>query len=134
MHTTSEAMAGTYVASTPGYQAYQALRAGFTIAPIIAGADKFFGFLTNWEQYLAPVIPTVMPAHTFMLIVGVIEIVAGLLVAVMPRIGAYIVCAWLLGIIGNLLLLGGYYDIALRDLGLAIGAFALGRLSEEYKK
>ncbi|HEX7779887.1 MAG TPA: hypothetical protein VF424_11630, partial [Vicinamibacterales bacterium] len=74
------------------------------------------------------------PAHTFMLIVGVIEIVAGLLVAVMPRIGAYIVCAWLLGIIGNLLLLGGYYDIALRDLGLAIGAFALGRLSEEYKK
>ena len=134
MHTTSEAMAGTYVASTPGYQAYQALRAGFTIAPIIAGADKFFGFLTNWEQYLAPVITTVMPAHTFMLIVGVIEIVAGLLVAVMPRIGAYIVCAWLLGIIGNLLLLGGYYDIALRDLGLAIGAFALGRLSEEYKK
>lgn len=134
MHTTREAMAGTYVASTPGYQAYQALHAGFTIAPIIAGADKFFGFLTNWEQYLAPVVTTVMPAHTFMLIVGVIEIVAGLLVAIKPRIGAYIVCAWLFGIIGNLLLLGGYYDVALRDLGLAIGAFALGRLSEEYAK
>ena len=134
MHTTHAATAGTYVASTPGYQAYQALHVGFTIAPIIAGADKFFGFLTNWEQYLAPFVTTMVPAHTFMLVVGVIEIVAGLLVAVMPRIGAYIVCAWLLGIIGNLLLLGGYYDIALRDLGLAIGAFALGRLSEEYKK
>lgn len=134
MHTTQAATAGTYVASSPAYQAYQALHIGFTIAPIIAGADKFFGFLTNWEQYLAPFVATIVPAHTFMLAVGVIEIVAGLLVAFMPRIGAYVVCAWLLGIIVNLLILGGYYDIALRDLGLAIGAFALGRLSEEYGK
>jgi uncharacterized membrane protein HdeD (DUF308 family) len=73
-----------------------------------------------------------MPVHTFMPVVGVIEILAGLIVAVKPRIGAYIVCAWLLGIIVNLIMLGSYYDVALRDLGLAIGAFALGRLSQEY--
>ena len=100
----------------------------------LAGADKFFGLLTNWEQYLAPAVANIVPAHTFMLVVGAVEIAAGLLVAVMPRIGAYVVCAWLLGIILNLLMLGAYYDIALRDLGLAIGAFALGRLSEEYSK
>jgi hypothetical protein len=119
------------VAASPSHQAYQALHVGFTIAPILAGADKFFNWMTNWEQYLAPFVTTLVPAHTFMLAVGVIEIVAGLLVAVKPRIGAYVVCTWLLGIIVNLLVLGGYYDIALRDLGLAIGAFALGRLSEE---
>ena len=126
------------VTSSPSYQAYQALHVGFTIAPILAGADKFVGLLTNWDKYLAPaaanVITPVMPAHTFMLAVGVIEIVAGLLVAVMPRIGAYVVCAWLVGIIVNLLMLGSYYDIALRDLGLAIGAFALGRLAQEHSK
>ena len=70
MHTTHAATAGTYVASTPGYQAYQALHVGFTIVPIIAGADKFFGFLTNGEQYLAPFVTTMVPAHTFMLVVG----------------------------------------------------------------
>ena len=136
MHTSQAATAGTYshVTVTPGYQAYLALYVGFIVAPIVAGADKFFGLLTNWEQYLAPVVANIVPAHTFMLAVGGIEIIAGLLVAVKPRIGAYIVCAWLVGIILNLLMLGAYYDIALRDLGLAIGAFALGRLSEEYSK
>lgn len=136
MHTTQAATAGTYsdVSITPGYQAYLALYVGFIVAPIVAGADKFFGLLTNWEQYLAPAVANLVPAHTFMLVVGAVEVAAGLLVAVMPRIGAYVVCAWLLGIILNLLMLGAYYDIALRDLGLAIGAFALGRLSEEYSK
>jgi hypothetical protein len=123
-------------AVSPGYQAYQALHIGFTIAPLVAGLDKFFYWLTNWDQYLAPTIASmvanVMPVSTFMQAVGVIEILAALLVALKPRIGAYVVCAWLVGIIVNLLLLGGYYDIALRDLGLAIGAFALGRLSQEY--
>jgi uncharacterized membrane protein YphA (DoxX/SURF4 family) len=124
----------TRVTSSPSYQAYQALHVGFTIAPIIAGADKFVGFLTNWDKYLAPFVGNYVPAHTFMLAVGVIEIVAGLLVAVMPRVGAYVVCAWLVGIIVNLLMLGSYYDVALRDLGLAIGAFALGRLAQEHSK
>src|SRR5262245_2231191 len=81
------------VMSSPSYQAYQALHVGFTIAPIIAGADKFVGLLTNWDKYLAPIVGNYVPAHTFMLAVGVIEIIAGLLVAVMPRIGAYVVCA-----------------------------------------
>jgi uncharacterized membrane protein YphA (DoxX/SURF4 family) len=130
---TQTATAGAYPHATasPAYQAYQALHIGFTIAPIVAGVDKFFHFLTNWNQYLAPQIASVVPASTFMLAVGVIEVIAGLLVAFVPRIGGYLACAWFLGIIGNLLLLGGYYDIALRDLGLAIGAFALARLSEE---
>jgi hypothetical protein len=140
MNSINAAAAEAYptVVSTPSYsyQAFQALRAGFTIAPIVAGADKFVGLLTNWDKYLAPAatnaIAAVMPAHTFMLVVGVIEILAGLIVAVKPRIGAYIVCAWLLGIIVNLIMLGSYYDVALRDLGLAIGAFALGRLAQEY--
>jgi uncharacterized membrane protein HdeD (DUF308 family) len=85
----------------------------------------------NWDMYLAPVIVRIspIPAHTLMMVIGVIEIIAGILVAIKPRIGAYIVAAWLCGIITNLLLLSGYYDIALRDFGLALGAIALGRLS-----
>lgn len=113
-------------------QAFRALQVGFTVAPILAGADKFLGILTDWTQYLWPAIPDLlgMSAATFMSIVGVIEIVAGILVAVRPRFGGYLVAAWLVGIIINLLLLGSYYDVALRDLGLAIGAFALARLAE----
>ena len=114
------------------HQAFQILRLGFTVAPIIAGLDKFLQLLTNWDKYVAPAVPATLgiAPHTFMMIVGVIEIAAGLLVAVRPRFGGYLVSAWLVGIIVNLLLVGGYLDVALRDLGLAMGAFALARLAE----
>jgi hypothetical protein len=122
-------------AHRPAYQAYLILYAGFIVAPLIAGADKFFHFLVNWDQYLAPAIPGILhlTPHTFMLIVGVIELVAAGLVAVKPRIGAYVVAAWLWGIIVNLLMIPGYYDIALRDFGLSLGALALGRLAEDFE-
>jgi len=115
-----------------GYQGYELLHIAFTIAPIIAGLDKFFNFLTNWEQYLAPAFNVFGNAHITMMVVGVIEIIAGILVWVKPRIFAYVVALWLLGIIINLLLLHNFYDIALRDLGLLLGALALGRLSTVY--
>ncbi len=120
--------------SHPAFQAYQILHWGFAALPVIAGIDKFFHLLTNWDQYLAPFVTNLLhvSAHTFMLAVGVIEIGAGLLVAFKPKIGAYIVFAWLLGIVVNLLLAHGWYDIALRDFGLSLGALALGRLSQKY--
>src|SRR5438105_3578894 len=101
--------------AAPAYQAYQALHFGFTVAPIIAGVDKFTRLLANWDAYLAPAIAKMLPfsPHTFMMIVGVIEIAAGLLVAFKPRIFAYVVSVWLVGIIINLLLCGMYFDIAL---------------------
>jgi hypothetical protein len=122
------------LASQPAYQSYLMLLTGFAVLPIIAGFDKFFHLLVNWDQYLAPQATQVMPVsgHTFMLAVGVIEIAAGLLVALRPRIGAYVVALWLWGIIINLLLIPGFYDIALRDFGLSVGAFALARLSREF--
>jgi hypothetical protein len=112
-------------------QAQRILHAGFVVLPILAGLDKFAHFLVDWDRYLAPVVASMLPIspHAFMLIVGVIEIAAGLLVAVRPDIGAWVVAAWLWGIIGNLLLARGYYDIALRDFGLSLGAIALARLS-----
>ena len=90
--------------------------------------------LVNWDQYLAPLVTQILPvtAHTFMLVVGVIEIAAGILVAIQPRIGAYVVALWLWGIILNLLLVPGFYDVALRDFGLSLGALALARLSREF--
>jgi uncharacterized membrane protein YphA (DoxX/SURF4 family) len=115
--------------SGPAYQGYSLLYFGYIALPLIAGFDKFTDFLVNWDQYLAPIVASVVPAAAFMKVVGVIEIVAGLLVALKPRIGAFIVGCWLLGIVGNLLLAGAYYDIALRDFGLALGAFAFWRLS-----
>ncbi|HEV2471546.1 MAG TPA: hypothetical protein VGS41_02705 [Chthonomonadales bacterium] len=113
------------------YVAYQILHWGFTVLPIIAGLDKFFSVLTNWTMYLAPVLPRTLhlSAHLFMMIAGVIEIVAGILVGLWPRVAAYIVALWLLGIIVNLLLLPGYYDIALRDFGLLLAALSLGSLA-----
>jgi uncharacterized membrane protein YphA (DoxX/SURF4 family) len=116
----------------PSHQAYQMLHIGFTIAPILAGLDKFFHVLTDWNQYLAPFIPQMLglDATTFMYIVGVIEIVAGLLVLLKPRFGGYLVAAWLWAIIVNLLLIPGFFDIALRDFGLSLGALALARLAE----
>ena len=120
--------------SSPTYQAYQTLHLAFTIAPLVAGADKFFHFLVNWDQYLSPMVSNTLhiAPHTFMLAVGVVEIVAGLIVAFMPTIGAWIVGAWLCGIILNLLSIPGYFDVALRDLGLALSAFAFARLASEF--
>jgi hypothetical protein len=122
------------VKSKPSYQAFQILRAGFVAAPILAGADKFFHLLTNWDMYLAPAIANLSPigGHGLMSAIGVVEIGAGLLVAFKPRIGAYVVAGWLAGIIVNLLLIPGYFDIALRDFGLSLGALALARLSREF--
>src|SRR5437764_4911710 len=98
-------------AVSPAYQAYQILHVAFVVAPVVAGLDKFFHLLTNWDMYLSPAIARMLPipAHQFMLAVGIIEIIAGALVAFKPRIGAYVVMAWLLAIIGNLLLLRGFY-------------------------
>lgn len=115
--------------SNPAYQAYRLLHLGFTVAPILAGIDKFTNLLVDWTQYLAPFVSGILPAETFMMVVGVVEIIAGLVVFFKPRIGAYIVALWLLGIIGNLLLIPGYLDVALRDFGLFLGALALARLS-----
>ena len=108
------------------------LRFGFTVAPIVAGLDKFLHLLVNWDQYLPSITNRLVGGHghELMLAVGVIEIVAGLGVAFKPRIFAYVVAAWLLLISLNLLASPGYYDIALRDLGLLLGALALGRLSQ----
>jgi hypothetical protein len=121
-------------ADTPARQAYQILHIGFTVAPILFGLDKFLHLMVNWDQYLAPFVANLLPfsGHTFMLAVGAIEVVAGLLVFFLPRVGAYVVAAWLWAIIANLLLSGSYYDVALRDFGLSLGALALARLSEEY--
>jgi hypothetical protein len=118
----------------PTHQAYQILHWGFVAAPVIAGADKFLRLLTDWDKYLAPPLARLSPAgtHTTMLAIGLVEIVAGLIVAVKPRVGAYIVAAWLAGIIVNLLLLGAFLDVALRDFGLLLGALALARLSAVY--
>ena len=121
-------------ASSPAYQAYQILRVGFTVAPIVAGADKFLHVLTDWDKYLPPVVNDMVGGngHTLMLAVGVIEIIAGIGVFLKPKIFAYVVALWLLLIIINLLLIPGYFDVALRDLGLLLGALALGRLSTVY--
>jgi len=112
-------------------QAYSILHLGFTVLPIVAGLDKFLHLLVNWDQYLSPTIAGLLPfpGHTFMLVVGVIEIVAGLLVWFRPRLGAYVVAGWLWGIILDLLLVPGYFDVALRDFGLSLGALALARLA-----
>lgn len=120
--------------SSPTCQAYQILHVAFVVAPIIAGLDKFFHLLVNWDIYLAPVILKFSPigGYGLMLLIGVIEIVAGILVAIKPRIGAYVVSAWLLGIVINLLILPGFFDTALRDFGLSLSAFAPGRLSQEF--
>jgi len=135
MNTTTDQ---SHAASTtsPAYQAYWILHVGFTVAPILAGLDKFFHLLVNWDQYLPGVVANASPIqpHTLMLIVGVIEIVAGIGVWLKPRIFAYVVAAWLVVIIVNLLLIPGYFDIALRDFGLFLAALALARLSQQYSR
>jgi hypothetical protein len=118
----------------PSFQAYRILHFGFTVAPIIFGIDKFFNLLVDWGKYLWPQIPQILhvTTGTFMRGVGVVEIVAGLLVGFYPRVGAYVVTAWLWAIIVNLLLVPGYYDIAVRDFGLSLGALALARLAQQF--
>jgi hypothetical protein len=120
----------------PAYQAYRLLHVGFIVAPLVAGLDKFTHFLTDWDKYLAPIVADLLPvsAPTLMLFVGIVEIGAATVVALRPDVGAYVVAAWLAGIVINLLLIPGYFDIALRDFGLMLGALALARLSQEFAK
>ena len=120
--------------SDPACQAFWLLRIVFTVAPILFGADKFANLLVNWEKYLAPWVRNISPlspTHT-MHVVGIIEIVAGVAVALKPRYAAYIVAAWLGGIIIDLLSYSGYYDVALRDFGLFLAALTLARLASKY--
>jgi hypothetical protein len=121
-------------AGDPTYQAFLLLRTVFTVAPIAFGLDKFANLLTDWPAYLAPWIDGVVPgtAQQAMYAVGVVEVLAGVAVAVAPRFGSWLVAAWLGGIILNLLTIPGFYDIALRDFGLLVGAVALGRLAARY--
>jgi len=128
---------GIYVQETmksPTFQGFQILHWGFVIAPILAGVDKFLMKLTDWTQYLwSPLGNVFGTPQRFMEMVGVIEIIAGFLVALKPKIGGFIVAIWLWGIIVNLLLLQNYYDIALRDFGLSLGALALSRLAAQFE-
>src|SRR4051812_10042585 len=122
------------VGTDPARQAFLLLRTVFTVAPIAFGLDKFANVLTDWPQYLAPWIDRIVPgtAQQAMYAVGVVEVLAGVLVAVMPRIGAWVVAAWLAGIILNLLTIPGFYDVALRDFGLFVAPAALARLAVRY--
>ena len=135
-HTTAYAPAAPQERSwdDPAFQAFTLLRIAFTAAPILFGLDKFAGVMVEWEIYLAPWLNDIIPgtAQEAMYAVGVVEVVAGLAVALKPRYGAYLVAAWLAGIIVNLLTHSGYYDIALRDFGLMLGALTLGRLAVKF--
>lgn len=112
-------------------EAYSLLLFGFVAAPILAGLDKFFHLMVDWDKYVAPFVDALLGGYgsQFMMVAGVVEIVAGIGMWVRPRLFSYIVAAWLGGIILNLLLIPGFFDVALRDLGLLLGALALGRLS-----
>src|SRR6476659_5329695 len=122
------------LSADPSRQAFLLLRTVFTVAPIVFGLDKFANVLTDWPQYLAPWVDRIVPgtAQQAMYAVGVVEVLAGVLVAVLPRVGAWVVAAWLAGIIVNLLTIPGFYDIALRDFGLFVGAVALARLADRH--
>jgi hypothetical protein len=125
---------GERIKTDPTFQAFWLLRIGFTIAPILFGLDKFAHVLTNWDKYLATWVNDLVPgtAHQAMFAVGAIEIVAGLAVLFVPRFGGYLVAAWLLGIIVNLVSIGGYGDVALRDFGLLLAALTLARLATAF--
>ena len=118
----------------PRYQAFMLLRVGFTVAPIAFGLDKFWNGMVYWPKYLAPWINDLLPgnAQQFMYFVGAVEIVAGLVVLVKPRYGGYLVAGWLAGIVTNLFSYPGWYDIAVRDFGLMLGALTLARLASVY--
>jgi uncharacterized membrane protein YphA (DoxX/SURF4 family) len=132
----SQSAAADNIAGSPAHQAYRILHFGFTVAPIVAGLDKFLHLLVNWDQYVPGLVARVspVPPHMLMLVVGAIEIVAGIGVALKPRIFAYVVAAWLALIIINLLLIPGYFDIALRDFGLLLAALALAQLSRQFAR
>ena len=117
-------------------QAFRILHVGYFLLPLIAGADKFMSLLADWEAYLAPIVTDTvgMDAATVMRIVGGIELVAAVLVLIRPDIGGYVVAAWLALIIVNLLVLGDFYDVALRDFGLLLGAIALARLASAARR
>jgi hypothetical protein len=121
------------LAADPVAQAFWILRTGFTVAPILFGLDKFFNLMVDWPVYLAPWLDRIVPgtAQEFMYVVGAIEIAAGIVVAVRPMFGGYLVAAWLGGIVVNLLTADPprFYDVALRDFGLALAALALARLA-----
>lgn len=121
----------------PVFQGFSLLRLGFTVAPILFGVDKFFNFMVDWPEYLAPWLNDIVPgtAQQFMYAVGAVEIAAGIAVAVAPWFGGYLVAAWLGGIIVNLLTVDApeHYDIALRDFGLLLGALTLARLSSVFR-
>src|SRR5688572_23491341 len=110
---------------------YKLMKLTYGLVPIVAGLDKFTNLLTDWEKYLNPTIAQLLPftPHTFMLIVGVIEVIAGLIVLWRPALGAYIVSAWLTLIALSLLATGGYLDVAVRDLVMAIGAYSLAQIA-----
>ena len=133
--TQSESGLATAQLDNPSYQAYWILRVGFTVAPILFGLDKFFHVLFDWDKYLAGPVDDVIPGsgHTAMLVVGCVEIAAGLITALAPRIGGYLVAAWLLAIVANLLIKADHYDVALRDFGLALGALSLARLATGFR-
>lgn len=116
------------------YQAFVLLRLAFTVAPIAFGLDKFWNQMVYWPKYLAPWIDHLMPGtgQQFMYAVGVVEIVAGVVVLLKPRYGAYLVAAWLAGIVTNLFSYPGWYDVAVRDFGLMLGALTLARLASVY--
>ncbi len=116
------------------YQAYALMRVAFTVAPIAFGLDKFFNVMVDWPNYLAPWINDIVPGsgQDFMYVVGAVEILAGMIVALKPRYGGYVVAAWLGAIIINLLSFSGFYDVALRDFGLMLAALTLARLASVY--
>jgi uncharacterized membrane protein YphA (DoxX/SURF4 family) len=116
--------------------AYQILMFAFIVLPVVAGLDKFFQRLADWSDYLAPQIAGRLPVapRDFMHGVGIVEVVAGLLVAIKPSVGGVVVALWLWGIIVNLLVSGAHYDIALRDFGLSLGALALARLAHAFHR
>jgi hypothetical protein len=120
----------------PAFQAFALLRIGFTVAPVLFGLDKFLDWLVDWRIYLAPEINDLVPgnAHQALLAVGFIEIVAGLVVAVRPKVGGYVVAAWLAGIIASLVLQADHYDVALRDFGLLLAALTLARLATAFDR
>ncbi|MER6971061.1 hypothetical protein ABT304_08415 [Nocardioides sp. NPDC000445] len=130
-HTSETSITRSITESSGSDRAFFLLRSVFVVAPIAFGLDKFVEVLTEWDRYLAPWIDDIVPgsAHQAMLAVGIIEIVAGIVVAIIPRYGALLVAAWLAGIIVNLVSMGEFYDVALRDFGLLVGALALAALA-----
>lgn len=133
-HSSTQVSVRERLRSDPTFQGFWALRLGFTVLPIVFGLDKFTNVLTHWDKYLAPRINDMVPgtATQAMYAVGVIEVVAGLVVLLAPRFGGYLVALWLAGIIVNLVMIGGYWDVAFRDFGLLLAGLTLARLATAF--